>query len=163
MSKSSFNDPPFSMNTLENNKSKPLFEVPEHYFEKLQHDVMQRISQEEKRQKLSKKWISAVSAAASIAIIVALSVYLIVNRNSNEHFYVHEETIQSEDTVTTLDSNHLAETKEVNVTETHETLSSHVPAGNETIVYRAVDFYVDDYEVYNFCETMYELECFYDY
>ncbi|MCL2290492.1 MAG: hypothetical protein FWC34_07305 [Bacteroidetes bacterium] len=158
------------MNTLENNKNKPLFDVPEHYFEQLQHNVMQRAMKEEKQQKKSKKWISATSAAASIAIIVVLSVYLIVNRDPNEHFYVLEGVIQSEDTLITLDSNCLAEVREVTVKELTEvkrepeTLSSKAPlVAKETIVYRAVDFYVDDYEVYNFCEVMYDLECFYDY
>jgi len=168
MSKSSFNDSYFSMNTLENNKEKPLFEVPEHYFEKMQHIVIQRIKQEEKRRKTSKKWLSAISAAASIAIIVVLSAYLIVNRNPNEHFYVHEEIVHPEDTIITLDSNHLAEIGEVMVNELTEakgeteTLATN-KTSVETIVYRAVDFYVDDYDIYNFCEVMYDLECFYDY
>ena len=149
------------MDTLEKNKDKPLFEVPEHYFEQLQHNVMQRVAREEKRQKLQKKWISAISVAASLAIIVALSVYLITNSNPNDHFYVHEEIAQPEDTILTLDTNYLAESTEIVVNEFMET--NEAPAAKETIVYRAVDFYVDDYEIDSFCEVMYDLECYFDY
>ena len=150
------------MDTLENNKNKPLFEVPEHYFEQLQHDVMQRVAKEEMRQKWQRKWVSAVSVAASLAIIVTLSVYLITNSNPNDHFYVHEEIAQPEGTVLTLDTNHLAENTEAIINESVETNETSV-AAKETIVYRAVDFYVDDYEIDSFCEVMYDLECYFDY
>jgi hypothetical protein len=153
------------MDTLQNHKNKPLFEVPEHYFEQLQHDVMQRVAKEEKRIKTSKKWISAVSVAASLALIVLLSYFLFVNRNFEEHFYAFEEITYPEGTITTLDSNHLTETgvKESNeVNRATETLTTN-KTSVETIVYRAVDFYVDDYETYDFCEVMFELECYFDY
>ena len=155
------------MNTLENNKTKPLFEVPDHYFEQMQHDVMQKVMQEEKRRKTSKTWISAISAAASIAIIVLLSVYLIINRNTEEHFYVYEEIIPTDDTLITLESNHLAEVINELTEEISEPLSLQAPLvainNKETIVFRAMDFYVDDYEIDSFCEVMYDLECYYDY
>jgi len=155
------------MNTLENNKTKPLFEVPDHYFEQMQHDVMQKVMQEEKRRKTSKTWISAISAAASIAIIVLLSVYLVINRNTEEHFYVYEEIIPTDDTLITLESNHLAEVINELTEEISEPLSLQAPLvainNKETIVFRAMDFYVDDYEIDSFCEVMYDLECYYDY
>ena len=155
------------MNTLENNKTKPLFEVPDHYFEQMQHDVMQKVMQEEKRRKTSKTWISAISAAASIAIIVLLSVYLIINRNTEEHFYVYEEIIPTDDTIIALESNHLAEVINELTEEISEPLSLQAPLvainNKETIVFRAMDFYVDDYEIDSFCEVMYDLECYYDY
>ena len=167
MSKSRFNDSYLSMNTLENNKKKPLFEVPDHYFEQMQHDVMQKVMKEGKRQKTYKKWFSAISAAASIAIIVVLSVYIFTNRNTEEHFYVYEETTHPEDTLIPLNSNHLAEVVNELTEEIPKILSSQTPLiaanNNETIVYRAVDFYVDVYDIYNFCEVMYDLECYYDY
>jgi len=156
------------MDTLQKNKDKPLFEVPEHYFEQLQHNVMQHVAKEEKRLKLQKKWISVASVAASLAIIVTLSAYLIINRNTNDHFYVHEEIAQPENTILILDSNHLAEAGEIAFKELREiTGETEIPAtpktSVETIVYRAMDFYVDDYEIDSFCETMYDLECYYDY
>ncbi|MCL2434986.1 MAG: hypothetical protein FWD09_02460 [Lentimicrobiaceae bacterium] len=149
------------MDTLEKNKDKPLFEVPEHYFEQLQHNVMQHVAKEERRQKWQKKWISAAAVAASLAVIVTLSVYLITNSNPNDHFYVHEEIAQPEDSILTLDTNHLAENTEIIVNEFIET--NETPVAKETIVYRAVDFYVDDYEIDSFCEVMYDLECYFDY
>ena len=169
MSKNRFNDSHFSMDTLQKYKDKSLFEVPEQYFEQLQLDVMQRVAKEEKRKKATKKWISAMSVAASIALIVMFSYFLFVNRDFDEHFYVYQEVIASEDTILTLDSNHLAEASEIIVTEIIEvkektkTLSSPTAPVVETIVYRAVDFYVSDYELDNFYDTMYELEFFYDY
>jgi len=159
------------MDTLQQYKDKPLYEVPDHFFEQLQHDIMQRVITEEKQQKTFKKWISVASVAASIALIVALSVFLFVNRSDNEHFYVHEEIAQPEDSIISLDVNHLAEVTEImdNVIEIEPTILEPVApkapsvAEKETIVYRAVDYYVDDYETDNFCETMYDLECYYDY
>jgi hypothetical protein len=151
-------------------KDKPLYEVPDCYFEQLQRDVMQRVVKEEKR--TPKKWISAVSVAASISIIFALSYFLYLNRNTDEHFYVHEEMPLPDNSIISLDSSYLAEATECiiidTITEeiptTPKPLSPKAPlVEKETIVYRAVDFYVDDYEINNFCETMYELECYYDY
>jgi Ca2+/H+ antiporter len=146
-----------------------LFEVPEQYFEQLQFDVMQHVAKEEKRKKATKKWISAMSAAASIALIVVFSYFLFVNRNLDDHFYVYQEVTVQEDTILTLDSNHLAEASEIMVTEVievkekSEILSSPAVPVVETIVYRAVDFYISDYELDNFYDMMYELEFFYDY
>ncbi|MCL1850046.1 MAG: hypothetical protein FWF70_01355 [Bacteroidetes bacterium] len=159
------------MDTLQKYKEKPLYEVPEHFFEQFQHEVMQRIEKEEKQHKTRKQWISAISVAASIAIIVALSCFIFLNRNTEEHFYVHEEIQLPEDSIITLDANHLAEAPELihnNTTEQiipEKSLSPKVPlvAENETIVYRAVDYYVDDVETENFYDTMYELECYYEY
>ena len=155
------------MNTLQNHKNKPLFEVPEHYFEQLQYDVMQHVTKKENKQKRTQKWISAVSVAASLTLIFMLSYFLFVNRNFDEHFYVHQENVPQEDTVVPQNSKNLAETIEGSTvnTENSETLSPQalLVAEKETIVYRAVDFYVDDYETYNFCEVMYDLECYFDY
>jgi hypothetical protein len=160
------------MDTLQKYKEIPLFEVPEHYFESFQHDVIQRIIKEEKRRNTTKRWISAVSIAASIAIIFMLSFYIFLNRNSNEPFYVHQEINQPEDSILTLDSNHFAEATELandiplESVESPKPLSPKAPlvaAEKETIVYRAVDYYLDDYTADSFFETMYELECYYDY
>ena len=157
------------MDTLQKYKNHTLYEVPEHYFEQFQQDVMQRVKQEKQQQKVQQKWISAVSVAASFAIIVTLSFFIFVNKNSNEHFYVHEEITQSEDTVSTFESNQLAEASELAAeipnepVETPKPLSSKAPFVAETIAYRAVDFYLDDYTVDSFCEVMYDLECFFDY
>jgi hypothetical protein len=160
------------MDTLQKYRDKPLYDVPDHYFEQLQHDIMQRVAKEEKRQKSYKKWISAVSIAASIAVIFMLSYFLIENRNPNEPFYVHEETAQPENSVLDFDSTHYAEAQEITTDipvksiETPAPLSPKAPLvapEKETIVYRAVDYYIDDYETSLFCETMYDLECYYDY
>jgi hypothetical protein len=159
------------MDTLQKYKEKPLYEVPEDFFEQFQHDVMQRVAKEEKRQKTHKQWISAISIAASISIIMALSYFIFLNRTTDDHFYVHEEIALPEDSIISLDANHLAEATEridfidtaiEEVTTTPKPLSPKPPSV-ETIVYRAVDFYVDDFETDNFYETMYELECYYDY
>lgn len=152
------------MNTLQNHKNTSLFDVPEHYFEQLQRDVMQRVAKEEKNQRKTKKWISAISIAASLSLVFILSHFLFVNRNFEEHFYVHQENMPNENTITPQDSNQLAEVI-IDSTENNENLeSSSLQAPLvETIVYRAVDFYVDDYETSNFCEVMYELECYFDY
>jgi hypothetical protein len=171
MSKNSSNNKNFTMDTLQKYKDQPLYEVPEHYFEQLQYDVMQLVKKEEKQQKATKKWISAVSVAASIAIIITLSFFLFVNRNTTEHFYVHEEITNHEDTILTLDSSHYAEATEIIINNTvvseeiTKPLSTKAPlvAQKETIVYRAVDYYLDDYDINNFCEVMCDLECFYDY
>jgi hypothetical protein len=167
MSKDSFKDKYHSMDTLQNHKNKPLFEVPEHYFEQLQRDVMQRVAKEEKRLKISKKWISAVSVAASLTLIFLLSYFLFVNKNFEEHFYAFGETNQQDDTIISQDPNCLVETIEILVeepTEMNRETETSVPKNTtETIVYRAVDFYVDDYETYNFCEVMFDLECYFDY
>jgi len=159
MSKNSFNTHRLSMDILQKNKDKPLFEIPDHYFEKMQYDVMQSIVKENKRKAVIKKWISVVSVAASFALIVMLSIYLIVNRNTDEHFYVFEEIAPLEDTILTLKSNHLAENIEIFGNEFVETNETPV----ETIVYLVVDFYVDDYETDKFYEVMYDLEFDYDY
>ena len=169
MSKRSSNNSQFSMDTLQKYKDKPLFEVPEHYFEQLQYDVMQRVKKEEKQRKFKKQWISAVSVAASFAIIVTLSFYVFVNKDTNEHFYVHEEVFTPENLILSSDSNQLAEVTEhtilipVESAEMPKPLSSKTPLVAETIVYRAVDFYLDDFTTDSFCEVMYDLECFYDY
>jgi len=166
MSKKSFIDHHFSMNTFQKYKDIPLFEVPDHYFENMQRNVMRSIAKECKRKTAIKKWVSVASVAASFALIVMFSIYLIVNRNPNEHFYVFEEIAPSKDLTQTLDSNHLAEATEIVVNEflevQPETLFLKAPLV-ETIVYRVVDFYVDDYETDNFYEVMYDLEFDYDY
>ena len=157
------------MSTLQKYKDIPLYDVPEHYFEQLQYDVMQHVKKEEIKQKNTKKWFSAVSVAASFTIIVTLSFFIFVKRDNKEHFYVHEDIPQPEETVLSLESNQLAEAKEIiveNNTEAEQTpkpLSTKVPLVAETIVYRAVDYYLDDYTIDSFCEVMYDLECFYDY
>jgi len=158
------------MDTLPKYKNKSLFEVPDSYFEKLQHDVMQRITIEKKQKTTTKKWISAVSVAASIAIIITLTFFVFDNRDSNEHFYVHEEINLPEDSILTLETNQLVEIQELPVKIPVESASPQNPAlskspepASETIVYRAVDYYLDDFTVDSFCEIMYELECFYDY
>jgi hypothetical protein len=155
-----------SMDTLKKYKDKPLFEVPEKYFEQFQHDVIQRVMKEEKRHNTLKKWRSAVSIAASVAIIFILSFYIFLNRNINEPFYVHQE-IPPEESVLTIDSIHLAEVTELAIEipnqSTPKPLSPKPPVVAETIVYRAVDYYLDDYEIDSFFDTMYDLECYYDY
>jgi len=153
------------MDILQKYKEEPLFDVPEHYFEQLQYDVMQRVNKVQKQHHRAKTWISAVSVAASLALIVVLSVYLFVNRNVNEPFYVHEETIQIEDT----NSLNLAEAIDIPAERTTETisttqpLSSNTPSTPETIAFVAVDYYLDDNTIDNFYEIMYDLECYYDY
>jgi len=155
------------MDTLQKYKDKSLFEVPEHYFERLQQGVIQRIMMEEKMQKMQKRWISIISVAASITLIVMLSYFLFENRNFDEHFYVSEEIIHPQETVISHNPNHFAESVDIHVNEATEIKEKKtetiVANAKETIVYRAVDFYVDDYETYSFCEVMYDLECYYDY
>jgi len=159
------------MDRLHKYKNQPLYDVPEHYFEQFQFDVMQRVKMEKSELKNSKKWISLVGVAASIVIIIGLSIFLFLNRDANEHFYVHEDVIQSDNSIQTLDSNCLAEAMElaenssVASIETTDNFIANAPlaAQKETIVYRAVDYYLDDYTTDNFCEVMYDLECFYDY
>jgi hypothetical protein len=159
----------FTMDRLQKYKNKPLYEVPEHYFEQLQHEVMQRVNKEVIRQKNTKRWISVASIAASFTIILTLSYFIFVNRDTNEHFYVHEDIFQPENTILTSDSNYLAESKElvleknIITEEIPKLISPNVPFVAETIVYRAVDYYLDDYDISNFCEVMCDLECFYDY
>jgi hypothetical protein len=157
------------MDTLKKYKDKPLYEVPEHFFDQFQHDVMQRVTGVEKQQKTFRKWISAASVAASFAIIVALSVFLFLNRDTHEHFYVYEDITPTEDSILDFDSNPLADAK-INIEESIEPVEVETifskeipPDAKESIVYRAVDFYLDDYETNNFCEAMYDLECYYDY
>jgi hypothetical protein len=173
MSKKSLNNKRLFMDTIQNHKNKPLFEVPESYFGQLQHDVMQRITQDGKQTYISKKWFSAISVAASIALIFLLSYFLFVNKNLDEHFYVHQEILPPEDEMNVYDSIHLAEAGEVFVNELleanrdTETFLSNAPSvagvDKETIVYSAVDFYVDENVTSNFCEVMYDLECYFDY
>jgi len=167
MSKKSSNNK-LSMDILQKYKEEPLFDVPDQYFEQMQHGVMQRVTKDIKQGTATKKWLSAVSFAASFAIIVILSVYLLINRNTNQPFYVQEEIIQSEDSVLTYD-NYLAEATDLIVEDTLDTtpipesLSYKTPLVTETIAYLAVDFYVDDFTIDNFFEIMYDLECYYDY
>ena len=166
------------MNSLQNHKDKPLFEVPEHFFEQFQNDVMQKVMQEERKQKSSRKWISAMSIAASFTIIFMLSYFLFINRNTDEHFYVYQEITQPKEEILTTDSNFLAEfydnnsiTSPIIDTDTSSPIHSNNKTSStnnqsvsaETIVYNAVDFYVDDYQIDNFCDVMCELDCYYDY
>jgi flagellar basal body-associated protein FliL len=163
------------MNLLQKYKNKPLYEVPEHYFEQLQQDVMQRVMKEEKPQKTKKLWISVVSVAASIAVIVTLSFYIFQNRNSYEYFYAHDEFVTSENEIL-QDSNCFAEASDTPVESAihkktiHKPLSSNASlvainsnTTKETIVYRAVDYYLDDFTTDSFFEAMYDLECYFDY
>jgi len=153
------------MDTLHKYKDKPLYEVPEHFFEQFQHEVMQRVT----RKKIQKQWFSTISVAASIALIFALSYFIFLNKNTNEHFYVHEDMPLPEDSIISFNTNHLAEVTEPIITPHEETptnpepLSTKAPLVAETIVYRAVDFYVDDFETDIFFDLIYELECYYDY
>jgi hypothetical protein len=160
------------MDTFQKYKEKPLYVVPDHFFEQFQHDVMQRVAKEEKRAKTNKQWFSAISIAASIAIILALSYFIFLNSNTAQHFYVHHEVALPEDSIISLESNHFAEVSEhFEIVEESISIlpnpsSPKVPivaAENETIAYRAADYYVDDFETDNFYETIYELECYYDY
>lgn len=155
------------MDILQKYKDKPFYEVPDHYFEQMQHDVMQRVKKETKRQKLHKTWISSVSVAASLALIVMLSYFLFLNKDTNEPFYVHEELLVPENGILGQDSSCFAEAIELETQEIVDTntpiVNETTPPSKETIAYRAVDFYVDDYEIDSFCETMYDLECYYDY
>jgi len=158
------------MDTLQKYKNKPLYEVPDSYFEQLQQDVMQRIKIEKKQKITTKKWISAISVAASIAIIITLTIYVFDNRNANEHFYVLDEIHAQQDSILTIENNQLAEAQEFTLeipvvpnALLNPATSKSPEITTETIVYRAVDFYLDDYTVDSFCEIMYELECFYDY
>jgi len=84
------------------------------------------------------------------------------------NIYVHEEIALPEDSIISLDVNHLAEVNEpfINLSEDIDVINEPLHKNEtsvETIVYRAVDYYVDDYETDNFYETMYDLECYYDY
>ena len=161
------------MDTLQKYKEKPLYEVPDSFFQQFQHEVMQRVKMEEKERTGSyKKWISAASIAASVVMISMLSYFLIENRNLNEPFYVHEDIVKPETPISTFDSTHFAETKiiipdkpieSVEKTPSVAPIETNVTLVKETIVYRAVDYYIDDYETNQFCETMYDLECYYDY
>ena len=166
------------MNILQNHKDKPLFEVPEHFFEQFQSDVMQKVLKEERELKVRRRWISAISIAASFTIIFMLSYFLFINRNTEEHFYVYQEITQPEEDILALDSNFLAEVNDNNSitspiidTDTSSPIHSNNKTSStnnqavaaETIVYNAVDFYVDDYQIDNFCDVMCELECYYDY
>jgi hypothetical protein len=160
------------MDTLQKYKEKPLYDVPDSFFQQFEREVMQRVKMEEKERTSSyKKWISAASIAASVVLIGMLSYFLIENRNPNEPFYVHEEIAKPDNPVLHFDSTYVAETKQVipdKPLESVEKTPSVVPvetnvAVKETIVYRAVDYYIDDYETSLFCETMYDLECYYDY
>jgi hypothetical protein len=161
------------MDTLQKYKEKPLYEVPEHFFEQLQNNVMHRVAQVEKQQKTFRKWISAISVAASFAIIVTLSVFLFFNRDTNPHFYVHEDITQHEDSIFSFDSNPLAAAPNIIADASEESFDTQEPVSakpsvsendaKESIVYRAVDYYIDDYETNNFYEAMYDLECYYDY
>jgi hypothetical protein len=173
MSKISSKNNHHIMDTLKKYKEKPLYEVPEHYFDRLQHDIMQLVSKEAKRRKTTKKWISAAGMAASMSLIFMLSYFIFINKNTDEAFYVHEEIVQPEDSILSLDSNHFAEATDITTIahidnarkqETAPLAANHTALpSNETIVYRAVDFYLDDYEISSFCEVMYDLECYYDY
>jgi len=160
------------MDTLHQYKENPLYEVPEHYFDQLQHEVMQRVNKEIKQQLSFKKWTSVISAAASIVLIIALSCFILLNKNTNTNFYVHEDIPPFEDSIITLDYNYLADATELTTpTDTPDPIITSDPlfpknplvAANETIVYLAVDFYVDDVVTDNFFDTMYELESYYDY
>jgi len=160
------------MDTLQKYKEKPLYDVPDSFFQQFEREVMQRVKMEEKERTSSyKKWISAASIAASVVLIGMLSYFLIENRNPNEPFYVHEVIAKPETPVLHFDSTYVAENKKVitdKPLESVEKIPSVAPvetnvAVKETIVYRAVDYYIDDYETSLFCETMYDLECYYDY
>jgi ABC-type phosphate transport system auxiliary subunit len=163
-------------NTLHKYKDKPFYEVPEDFFEQFQQDVMQRVAHEAKRQKKQRQWISVVSVAASIALIMVLSYFIFLNKDGEQHFYVHEDLLQSENLTTTLDTNCLAEATEhihtntaaINPTQEIAPSPKSLPhktqaVETETIAYRAVDYYVDDVQTEAYYETMYELECYYDY
>ena len=171
MSISSLNNNRISMNTLQKYREKPLYEVPEQYFEQLQHDVMQRVVRKENQQKTIRKWISGISVAASITLIFILSYFIFENRKTDDHFYAHEETKIHEDSILTSFSCHLSENMEISDNDSIELIEKKettlpqkkYAAQSETIAYRAVDFYVDDFETNNFCEVMYDLECYYDY
>jgi len=158
------------MDTLNKYKDKSLYEVPDHFFEKFQHDVMQCVRMEEKQQKRYKQWLSSISVAASIAIIIALSYFIFLNRNPIELFYAHEDMLLQEDSASSLYPNHLAEANERIDTATEKIFYTEEPKTGikeqlvvETIAYLAVDFYLDDFETENFYDTMYELECYYNY
>jgi len=158
------------MDTLQKYKNHALFEVPEQYFEQFQQEVMQRVKQEKQQKITIKKWFSVVSVAASISIIIVLSFYVFVNKDTSEHFYVHEEIIHPGDSILSFETNQLAEAQEMTVEIPVEaavpqkiTSSKSPELTGETIVYRAVDYYLDDFTVDSFCEIMYDLECYYDY
>jgi len=155
------------MDILQEYKGKPLYEVPENYFEQFSNDIINRVNKE-KQLKKTKKWISVISVAASLTGIVFLSNFIFVNQNTDEHFYVQANTpsdkstlLQDSDYVIKNDDKSDLKEDVSNIKEPIEINQSSV--NKETIVYRAVDFYVDDYETNNFCEVMYELECDYDY
>jgi hypothetical protein len=156
------------MDNLHKYKEKPLYDVPEIFFEQFQSAVMQRIAKEEKRQRTQKKWISTISIAASLAVIVVLSCFIFLNQNANNHFYVHKEIITHEDSSISLAHNYLAKVTEVienahkEIPVTPETVVKN-ETPTETIVYRAIDYYVDDVEMETFFDAVYELECYYDY
>ena len=174
MSKSNLINKHNLMDTLQKYKEKPLYEVPDSFFQQFEREVIQRVKMEEKERASSyRKWISAASIAASVVMIGLLSYFLIENRNPNEPFYVHEEMVKPETPVSNFDSTYVAETKIVipdkpvdSVEKTPLVAPVETTASNptkETIVYRAVDYYIDDYETIQFCETIYDLECYYDY
>jgi hypothetical protein len=153
------------MDILQKYREEPLFDVPEHYFERLQYDVMQRVNKIQKQRYRAKAWISAVSIAASISLIIVLSVYLFVNRSAIDPFYAQEETFLIEDTY----SLNLADAIDIPVVKTTETISTTRPLSYnanskpETIAYVAVDYYLDETAIDNFYKIMYDLECYYDY
>jgi len=171
------------MNILQKNKEKPLYEVPEQFFEQLQKNIMKRVLKEKSKEKSFKQWLSVASVAASVVLIFLLSYFLFVNRNPNELFYVHENISLQEESMLSNEVVHLAEVKEINTYEKKndfelkntnnkpKPLVSIPPIEypispaqfSETIVYRAVDYYLDDYEVIRFCDVMYDLDCYYEY
>jgi len=154
------------MDTLQKHKNEPLFDVPEHYFNELQYDVMQRIAKEGKRRSFYRKWMASVSIAASFALIFLLSYFIFVNRSFENNFYAFEEINPQENTPFLEEANYFVETIE-NIVEipcenTAKT-KTQPQTTTETIFYSAVEFYVDDYTTSNFCEVMFDLECYFDY
>lgn len=72
---------------LKNNR----FQVPEGYFEKLPGEVMKRISAEEnKRLIVRRRWIGAISAAASLVLILGIGLFVrqSLQKNDNEQLIV---------------------------------------------------------------------------
>jgi len=177
---------------LDQYKDKQHFSVPEGYFDQFQNEVMQVIRSEiekDKRKRIRRNyWFSITGVAASVAIIIGIlsffpsanqSLQLAQNDISPTMVVESQESrIQPIDEANELISpvpkeQHLTsslleqKTEEKTLVAVEEKpivqLEEKSQPLKETIVYVVMEYYNDDNLYDLFSETLYDLECCYDY
>jgi len=174
---------------LDQYKSKQHFSVPEGYFDQFQSEVMQAVRHEMENDKRKRRqrnyWIGFTGIAASFAIIIGFLSYSpssnkdtqlalndiapTITTTENQEVTTHAIEEATLPVSSVVDEYQLAtsssekESSPAKIMEISQEVEEKPQPLKETILYAVMEYYSDDHLYELFSETLYDLECCYDY